>query len=236
MVQFKDYFLGARDAAGAARGLASRSACASRASTTTSRTSAPARATTPSSRCWATSPSATTSRRRRSASPGSWSPRSGGCPVDRLFATVYEEDDEAAELWRKISDPARRAHPPLRQEGQLLGDGRDRPLRPVQRDLRRPPPGPPRGRLGRGHRVRPLPGDLEPGLHAVRRATRPATSTPLPNPSIDTGAGLERVAAVLQGVDSNYDTDLFRPILDAAADAGEHRATARTPRRTSRCG
>src|SRR5204863_4720164 len=41
--------------------------------------------------------------------------------------------------------------------------------------------------------------------------------TPLPNPSIDTGAGLERVAAVLQGVGSNYDTDLFRPILEAAA-------------------
>ena len=42
--------------------------------------------------------------------------------------------------------------------------------------------------------------------------------TPLPNPSIDTGAGLERVAAVLQGVPSNYDTDLFQPILHAAAD------------------
>jgi alanyl-tRNA synthetase len=41
---------------------------------------------------------------------------------------------------------------------------------------------------------------------------------PLPNPSIDTGAGLERVAAVLQGVDSNYDTDLFRPILEATAE------------------
>ena len=42
------------------------------------------------------------------------------------------------------------------------------------------------------------------------------TLNPLPNPSIDTGAGLERLAAVLQGVESNYDTDLFLPILDAA--------------------
>ena len=42
--------------------------------------------------------------------------------------------------------------------------------------------------------------------------------TPLPRPSIDTGMGLERVAAVLQGKLSNYDTDLLRPIIARAAD------------------
>ena len=42
--------------------------------------------------------------------------------------------------------------------------------------------------------------------------------TPLPRPSIDTGMGLERVAAVLQGHLSNYDTDLLRPIVERAAD------------------
>ena len=42
--------------------------------------------------------------------------------------------------------------------------------------------------------------------------------TPLPNPSIDTGMGLERIAAVMQGVHSNYDIDLFQNLLSAAAD------------------
>ena len=46
------------------------------------------------------------------------------------------------------------------------------------------------------------------------------TLTPLPRPSVDTGAGLERIAAVLQGEDSNFHTDLFLPLLDAVAEPG----------------
>ena len=57
------------------------------------------------------------------------------------------------------------------------------------------------------------------------------STKPLPKPSVDTGAGLERVAAVLQGVASNYDTDLFQPLLIAAAGGGRGHLRRRCRRR-----
>ena len=58
-----------------------------------------------------------------------------------------------------------------------------------------------------------------------------APATPLPRPSIDTGMGLERIAAVLQGKHDNYDTDLLRALIEAAAPS--HRRATRTARAAS---
>jgi alanyl-tRNA synthetase len=139
-----------------------------------------------------------------------------GLPPERLFATVFEDDDEAEKLWLEIS-----GLPPERvlrcgAEDNFWAMGETGPCGPCSEifvDL---------------HPERPAVG-WEEGTESGRyleiwnlvfmELERDAAgkTTPLPNPSIDTGAGLERVAAVLQGVESNYDTDLFQPILRAAA-------------------
>jgi alanyl-tRNA synthetase len=139
-----------------------------------------------------------------------------GLPADRLFATVYEEDDEAHALWSRLSTlPAGRIHR-CGKKDNFWAMGETGPCGPCSEifvDLEPEQPaedwatGTDRGRY------------LEIWNLVFMQFDRAAdgTLTPLPNPSIDTGAGLERVTAVLQGVGSNYDTDLFQPILRQAA-------------------
>ena len=74
------------------------------------------------------------------------------------------------------------------------------------------PGGPPAARM----RTATALSNLEPRVHAIRQIPRRALN--LPNPSIDTGMGLERIAAVLQGVHDNYDIDLFHAIIRASAE------------------
>jgi alanyl-tRNA synthetase len=138
-------------------------------------------------------------------------------PVEHLFATVYEEDDEARDLWLKISElPPERV---LRcgAEDNFWAMGETGPCGPCSEIFADLHPDRPQVSWEEGNASGRY---VEIWNLVFMQYERDAAGdlTPLPNPSIDTGAGLERTTSVLQGVTSNYDTDLFQPILKAAAD------------------
>ncbi len=139
-----------------------------------------------------------------------------GLPAERLTATVYEEDDEAAELWLRLTAlPAERVVRCGKKDNfwEMGETGPCGPCSEIFVDLR---PDLPAVVFQEG---------ADSGRHVeiwnlvfmqFERFADGSTKA-LPKPSVDTGAGLERVSAVLQGVASNYDTDLFQPLLAAAA-------------------
>ena len=139
-----------------------------------------------------------------------------GLPADRLMVTVYIDDDEAFDLWKKIAglpDSQDRAH---RRLGQFLGDGRYRPLRPVLGDLLRS-----RRRTSRADRPARADADGDRFIEIWNlvfmqyEQLAGGKRVDLPRPSIDTGMGLERIAAVLQGTHDNYKIDLFGALIEA---------------------
>jgi len=136
-------------------------------------------------------------------------------PVDRLWFTVYTDDDEAADLWEKVGAPRDRI---LRfgEEDNFWSMGEVGPCGPcseIHFDRGDDPMADGRALLVNGD------GDdiIEIWNLVFMQYERDIEGTlhPLPRPSIDTGAGLERLATVLQEVESNYETDLFLPILNA---------------------
>ncbi len=138
-----------------------------------------------------------------------------GIPGSRLWATVFEEDDEAAELWPRLTGlPAEK----VRRCGAAdnfwaMGDtGPCGPCSEIFVDLEPERPEVPFAEGDRSGRY------LEIWNLVFMQFARDENGKlePLPNPSIDTGAGLERLAAVLQGKDSNYASDLFEPLISAA--------------------
>jgi len=154
-------------------------------------------------------------------------------PRERLLVTVYIDDDDAAELWRKISGlPPERI---LRIAGSdnfwRMGDtGPCGPCSEIFYDHGPEiPGGPPGSAEAEGDRFIEIWNlvfmQFEEGPPGVRE--------PLPRPSIDTGLGLERFAAILQGKHDNYDTDTFRALILASAEAtgqdpdGPHRVSHR---------
>jgi alanyl-tRNA synthetase len=137
-------------------------------------------------------------------------------PVDRLFVTVYEEDDEAHALWLKVTDlPAERLYR-CGKKDNFWAMGETGPCGPCSEIFADIHPDRPAVSWDEGSESGRYVEIWNLVFMQYNRDEQGALH-PLPNPSIDTGAGLERVSSVLQGVDSNYETDLFRPILDAAA-------------------
>ncbi len=139
-------------------------------------------------------------------------------PKERLWATVFEEDDEAEELWLRETDiqPGRVLRLGKEDNYWSMGDtGPCGPCSELHYDYELDELGEPE-----------TPVDLDSDrfvelwnlVFMQFNANADGSVEPLPNPNIDTGAGLERLTAVLQGTRSNYDTDLFRPIIEAVAD------------------
>jgi alanyl-tRNA synthetase len=147
-------------------------------------------------------------------------------PTERMVVTVFkgehgfEADDEAAELWKKVT-----------------GYGDDRVLRLGSSEnfwtMGDTGPCGPCSEIHFFHGNNPDPGSFgeEPSIDGLgwteiwnlvfmqyNRAAKDAEALPLPAKSIDTGAGLERLACIMQGVTNNYDTDLLRRLIDCTAD------------------
>jgi alanyl-tRNA synthetase len=140
-------------------------------------------------------------------------------PAERLWVTVYKDDDEAAELWlQKIRiDPKRFTRMDEQSNFWAMGDtGPCGPCSEIFYDHGPEiPGGPPGSKDEDGDRYV----EIWNLVFMQFERSDDGILTRLPKPSVDTGMGLERTAAVMQGVHSNYDIDLFRKLIRAAADA-----------------
>jgi len=134
----------------------------------------------------------------------------------RLWCTVYLDDDEAADVWLKDIGVSRERFSRLGEKSNFWSMGDTGPCGPCSEIFYDHGPGIPGGPPGSPEEE----GDryVEIWNLVFMQFDRAAdgTLTPLPRPSVDTGMGLERITAVLQGVHSNYDIDLFRNLIRAA--------------------
>ncbi len=142
-----------------------------------------------------------------------------GIDKEKLYVTVFREDDDAELLWQKVTGIPKSRIFRLDEKDNFWQMGETGPCGPcseIHYDL-----GPQAAEPGREHEEFPLDGGgrfMEIWNLVFMQFDRSAEGvlTPLPRPSIDTGMGLERIAAVLQGKLSNYETDLLQPIRERA--------------------
>jgi len=140
-----------------------------------------------------------------------------GIPAERLWVTVYEDDDEAADIWLKEIGVDRQRFARLGEASNFWAMGDTGPCGPCSEifydhgaDVPGGPPGSPDEDGDRYVEIWNL-------VFMQFDRSSDGTLTPLPRPSVDTGMGLERIAAVMQGVHSNYDIDLFHRLTGAVA-------------------
>ncbi|MEW6660274.1 MAG: alanine--tRNA ligase [Thermodesulfobacteriota bacterium] len=135
-------------------------------------------------------------------------------PPDRLWATVYHEDEEAARLWEKIAGlpPARIVGLGEKDNFWAMGDtGPCGPCSEILIDQGEAMACGPDCGIGKCECDRYL--EIWNNVFMQFNRTADGKQNPLPKPSIDTGMGLERLCAVIQGVKSNFDSDLLRPVI-----------------------
>ncbi len=150
--------------------------------------------------------------------------REFGLPAERLLITVYATDDDAFDLWRKIAGlPEDRVlRIPTSDNFWSMGDiGPCGPCSEIFYDHGEDVPGgPPGGAEEEGDRFV----EIWNLVFMQDEQVTPDERIDLPKPSIDTGMGLERVAAIMQGTHDNYQTDLFRALIAASAEAARTEA------------
>src|SRR2546425_973343 len=149
-----------------------------------------------------------------------------GIDPDRLYVTVHHTDDDARQLWRKVTGVSEKRIYGLGDEDnfwQMADTGPAGPNTEIYVDLRG---------IGDWKKGK---ADLTQDEFMKLQASgalleiwnlvfmqydlqKDGSRSPLPAPSVDTGAGLERIAAVMQGVPSNFDTDLFAPLIERAVE------------------
>ncbi len=158
--------------------------------------------------------------------------REYGLDASKLLVTVYHEDDEAADLWKKIAglNDDRIIRIATSDNFWAMGDtGPCGPCSEIFYDHGEHIPGGPPGSPDEdGDRFIEIW-----NLVFMQFEQTVSERINLPNPSIDTGMGLERIAAVMQGKHDNYDIDLMRALIEASADAanvaadGDHNVSHR---------
>lgn len=145
--------------------------------------------------------------------------REMGLPKDKLWVTIYKDDDEAFNLWQEVAGISPDRIVRLGEKDNFWAMGDEGPCGPCSEIL-----------IDQGEEVGCKQPDCKVGCDCDRylelwnlvfmqyNRKKDGTLEPLPNPSIDTGMGLERISAIMQGVKSNFETDLLFPYIKMVSE------------------